>query len=68
MANRDEIVTVRESVILNIDGHPTALNPNRDLFHKDHVTVRTYPHLFKPVHVQYDVEEASAEPGRKRQR
>lgn len=54
-----------EPFIAEIDG--STVNFTQYTFVREgHPILDKYGHLFRPVRVQYDVEEATAEPGRKR--
>ena len=68
MSDNRSIYTPKESFVGDIDGVPTTFVRNRDLVREGHELLTRYPTLFEPVPVQYDVEEATSEPGRKRAR
>jgi hypothetical protein len=49
-----------------IDGKQTMVKKGRDLVRAGHPLLERYPDNFKPVHVRFDVEQATAAPGEKR--
>ena len=51
-----------EGCVIVIDGVETILNSGHR-FREGHPVLAQYPHLFRPVPVQYDVEQATAGPG-----
>ena len=65
-AGRDVYVPI-EGFIANIDG--TDVNFTQHTYVREgHPILDKFPHMFRPVRVQYDVEAATADPGEMRDR
>lgn len=54
-----------EGCVVVIDGVETILNTGH-FFREGHPVLEQYPQLFRPVRVSYDVEQATAAPGKVR--
>lgn len=63
-----EIFTPKQSFAPEIDGVVVVMTPGRTLIREGHVLLSRFPDMFEPVRVEYDVEEATAVPGRRRAR
>ena len=56
-----------EGFIADVDGSP--VNFTRQTYVREgHWILDKWPHLFEPIRVQYDVEQATAAPGEQRER
>lgn len=62
------IYTPKEAFSAEVDGYPYSFTPGRDLVREGHELLERFPQLFELVDVRFEVEEASAAPGSKRQR
>ena len=62
-----EIYAPRESFVADVDGVRMNFGPHT-LVREGHAVLRNYRHMFEPVRVQYEVEEATSVPGEKRAR
>lgn len=65
MAKNDILVAKRSGVIV-LDGRRYVVQAGRTHVRASHPIVAANPHMFGPITVDYDVEEATATPGRKR--
>lgn len=62
-----EIYAAKESFVAEIDGAPISFGPHT-LVREGHPVLKLYGHMFEPVRVQYEVEQATSSPGEKRAR
>lgn len=62
------LYTPKSPFTAEVDGYPYSFTPGRDLVREGHELLSRLPELFEPVQVRFDVEEASAEPGKRRAR
>lgn len=60
-----EIFVPKEPFTAQVDGTDMAFTP-QTLVREGHPILEKYPHLFEPVRVHYDVEQATSSPGEKR--
>jgi hypothetical protein len=58
-----DVFTPTESFTADVDGTPASFVPNKTFVREGHPILDQFPLLFKPVRVQYDVEQATAAPG-----
>jgi hypothetical protein len=62
----DDIYVAKDSAVLFADGRQYVVHKGRTRVRADHPLLRRNGHLFKPLDVDFDVEDASAAPGEKR--
>jgi hypothetical protein len=62
-----EIYAAREPFMANVDGVIQRHGPTI-LVREGHRVLELYPDMFEPVRVQFDVEQATAAPGERRER
>ena len=67
-AARDVYVATQSAALPGPDGADISINEGRTLVREGHWLLDKYPHLFAPVECHWEVEEATAKPGRKRAR
>lgn len=60
-----DVYAPTDGFVCEIDGSPVNFTPNT-LVREGHWILDKYPHLFRPVRVQYDVEAATQAPGETR--
>lgn len=66
-APRGEILVARTSFIGTLeDGREISVQKGVTRVREGHPIALRWPELFTPIEVQYEIEDASAEPGRKR--
>lgn len=61
-----EIFIAKDSASVVIDGERYILLKGVTRVREGHDLVRTYPELFQPIDVHYDVEQATKGPGERR--
>ncbi len=64
VVGRDVYVPI-DGFIAEVDGTPVNFHSNMRV-REGHWLLEKYPHLFQPIRVQYDVEQATANPGETR--
>ena len=62
-----EIYAAKEPFMANVDGELQRHGPNT-LVREGHRVLELYPEMFEPARVQFDVEQATAAPGERRER
>lgn len=62
----DGIFVAKESFTTEVDGVPTIIRAGLDRVRAGHPLLEGREHLFEPLTVQYDVEQATAAPGERR--
>ena len=61
-----EMYVARETFYAVLDGEQIMVRKGRDLVRSGHPLLSLYPGMFKPAHVRFAVEQATAAPGEKR--
>lgn len=64
--NKGRIYVSLESFVVEYEGAPTVVTKDRTRVREGHPLMAGREHLFKEVDAHYDVEDATADPGRKR--
>lgn len=66
-AHRGEILVAKTSFIGSLeDGQEISVQKGVTRVREGHPIAQRWPELFEPIRVHYEIEDASAEPGRKR--
>ena len=63
---RTDILVAKESAILEYNGAPVVIRKGVTRVRAGHPMLRGHEHLFEPLDVHYDIEEATAAPGERR--
>lgn len=63
-----QVLEATESFATEIDGSPVVINQGHTRVDSDHPLALRFPMYFRPIETTYGVEEATAEPGRARNR
>ena len=66
MASSSDIFVAKESFVCILYGEPHTIHANVTRVRAGHPILEGRGHLFRPLDVQYDVEQATAAPGEKR--
>jgi len=63
-----KIYAPKEDFVAPYGGADVTFSRGRTLVREGHPILGSFGHLFEEVNVEFDVEEATAEPGKRRQR
>jgi hypothetical protein len=66
MGISNDIFVAKESFSVTLNGAPYAIHKGIDRVRKGHPILKGREHLFEPLSVQYDVEQATAAPSEQR--
>lgn len=64
--NRGEIFVAKETFVTDIDGAMVSVQAGQTRVREGHPLMAGREHLFEPVGVHFEVEQATAAPGEKR--
>jgi hypothetical protein len=61
-----DILVAKDSGVLNLDGEEILIRRGVTRVRAGHKLAETYPDLFEPLKLHYDIEQATAAPGERR--
>lgn len=64
----DDILVAKETFTADYDGHPVTIEGGKTRVRAGHPLTKGREHLFERLELDYDIEQATAAPGEKRQR